>query len=430
VKLFTRYSRINAGVTVTIFLITSIVLYFLIRQVLIIQLDQNFVRIRNRMQQYVDQHQDLPGPQLLDDLKVYYSLPGRQSPGPEHFESTHFYDSTLGKDHRFRKYFFPLRVNEDWYQVTLVKPLEGTHHVANVIVLTTIAVILVIILTSFLVNRVVLRKLWAPFYQAMTVMRGFKLGDKSAPDFPETNIEEFRVMNKNLRDATGKAAEDYRLLKEFTENASHEIQTPLAIIRSKLDLVIQDDSLSESQSEKLRSAYGAIRKISRLNQSLLLITKIDNRQYDHTEEVNVKENVAEKLSQFQELWENSRLTVSGELEEASINANPELIDILLNNLFSNATRHNIPGGRIQVKLRPGSLAIVNSGAPVSLDRDRLFKRFYKETPNSERVGLGLSIMRQICETSGILIQYQFRENTHIFSLTWPGNPRNFDILAL
>lgn len=417
-KLFTKYSRINALVTVTIFLVTSFILYFLIRQVLIIQLDQNFERIRNRMLQYVDQHQALPGPQLLDDLKVYYSPRGKLAPEPEHFESTHFFDSTLGKDHRFRKYFFPLKVNQDWYQVTLVKPLEGTHHVANAIVLTTIAVVLVIILTSFLVNRLVLRKLWAPFYEAMALMRNFKLGDKSAPTFPETSIEEFSVMNKNLRDATGKAAEDYRVLKEFTENASHEIQTPLAIIRSKLDLVIQDDNLSESQSEKLKSAYGAIKKISRLNQSLLLITKIENNQFADTEVIQLKESVSEKLSQFHELWENSRLTVSGDLEEAAVEANPELVEILLNNLFSNATRHNTAGGSISVKLAPGCLTITNTGAPVSLDQDRLFKRFYKETPNTERVGLGLSIVYQICEASRIRIHYTFEEERHTFALQW------------
>ena len=414
-KLFTKYTRINSLITVTIFLITSFTYYFLIRHLLIVQLDQNFARIQNRMQVYVDQHQAVPGPQLLDDLKVYYSLTGKKDPGPEYYESTHFYDSTLGKDHRFRKYYFPIRIKQDWYQVTLVKPLEGTHHVANIVVLTTIGVIL---LASYLINRIVLKKLWEPFYNAMAIMRGFRLGEKSTLEFPETDIEEFSIMNRSLKDATGKATEDYRLLKEFTENASHEIQTPLAIIRSKLDLVIQDAGLSEHQSETLKSAYGAIKKISRLNQSLLLITKIENAQFAHTETMELKEKVSEKLSQFQELWDNSHLHVSGDLQETPIRANPELLDILLNNLLSNATRHNIPGGSIQLRLEPGAIHITNTGATLPLDQQRLFRRFYKETPNSDQVGLGLSIVHQICDVSAIRISYGFEEEKHTFSLFW------------
>jgi signal transduction histidine kinase len=418
VKLLTKYGRINALSTVGIFLIASVALYFLIFQVLVVQLDHNLLRIRNRMEAYVNQRKDLPGPQLLDDLKVYYTPTGGIIPPPEYFESTHFYDSTLGKDHRFRKFFFPLKVKDQWYQVTLVKPLEGPHHVANIIGLTSIAVILIIGLTSLLINRLVLRKLWAPFYHTMAALSGFNLGDKSALPLAPTDIEEFSLMNNRLREATGKAAEDYRLLKEFTENASHEIQTPLAIIRSKLDLVIQDESLSEEQSEKLRSAYGAIKKISRLNQSLLLITKIENRQYAQTQPLALHEKLAEKLTQFQELWDNSRLHVDARIDQAVLEANPELVDILLNNLLSNATRHNNAGGQISICLEQGRMDIGNTGTNAPLDKERLFQRFYKETPNTDRVGLGLSIVHQICEVTGMAIEYRCSNGQHRFALRW------------
>ena len=417
-KLFAKYNRINALVTVAIFLVTCTALYFLIFQVLVVQLDHNFIRIRNRLQAYVNEHQDLPGPQVLDDLRVYYAPTGDSIPGPDRFESTHFFDSTLGKDHRFRRYFFPLKVRQRWYQVTLVKPLEGPHHVAYVIMAMAVPVILIIIFALSLINRVVLRRLWAPFYDSLASLRSFHLDARQPPVFAESDIEEFSAMNRSLRDATGKAAEDYRALKEFTENASHEIQTPLAIIRSKLDLVIQDESLSENQSETLRSAYGAIKKISRLNQSLLLITKIENRQYHHTEHVAVDEKLTEKLTQFQELWDHRALSVRSSLAPARLQGNPELVDILLNNLLSNATRHNFPGGSLELNLAPGSLRVSNTGSPSPLDRGRLFRRFYKETPDNDRVGLGLSIVHQICEVTGIALAYDFLEGHHTFTLQW------------
>jgi signal transduction histidine kinase len=418
VKLFSRYSRINALFTVGIFAITCLGLYFVIFQVLVAQLDHNFLRIQHRMQAYVSAQQELPGPQVLDDLRVYYTAEKDSLFGGEHFESTHFYDSTLGKDHRFRKFFFPIKVKETWYQVTLIKPLEGPHHVASAILYVSIAVILLLVLASYLLNRLAIKRLLSPFYQTMDALRGFTIGSTQPLPLPQTDIEEFAFMNECLKSMTGKAAEDYRLLKEFTENASHEIQTPLAIIRSKLDLVIQDAHLSEAQSEKLRSAYAALKRISRLNQSLLLIAKIENRQYNRTETLSVHDKLTEKLIQFQELWENSHLQVQSSIEPANLQVNPELLDILLNNLLSNATRHNCPQGIIEVRLQPGKLEISNSGMPSPLNKDRLFRRFYKEIPNSEQVGLGLSIIHQICEVTGIALAYRFKEDQHIFALNW------------
>lgn len=417
-KLFTRYNRINSLVTLAIFLVTSFTYYFLIRQVLIMELDQNLVRIRNRMQAYVDKQGMLPGPQLLDDLKVYYSAGAATSPGAERYESTHFYDSTLKKVHRFRKLFFPLQVQGTWYQVTLVKPLEGTRHVTDIVVFTTIAVTLSIILCSLLINRVVLRRLWAPFYRSLEALGAFQLGERLSPVFEDTSIDEFSMMNRRLKEATGKAAEDYRILKEFTENASHEIQTPLAILRSKLDLVIQDEGLSDRQGESLRSAYGALKKMSRLNQSLLLITKIENDQYNRTADIALHETLGEKLLQFQELWENSGLRIAASVSAAHIHASPELMDILLDNLLSNATRYNLPGGSMAVTLSQGLLEVTNTGTPSPLDRDRLFQRFYKETPDSDRVGLGLSIIKQICVATGIAVAYDYADGRHVFRLTW------------
>ncbi|TDW99423.1 sensor histidine kinase [Dinghuibacter silviterrae] len=417
-KLFTRYNRINALVTLALFLVTCVAMYFLIFQVLVVQLDHNFIRIRNRMQTYVNQHQELPSQQVLDDLSVYYTPTGDSIPGPERFEATHFFDSTLGKDHRFRKYFFPIRVRQSWYQVTLIKPLEGPHHVAYALMGIAVPVILVIILTFSVINRMVLRRLWAPFYKSLEILGRFQLGERNPPVFPETPIEEFSTMNKKLREATGKAADDYKALKEFTENASHEIQTPLAIIRSKLDLVIQDEALSDRQGESLRSAYGAVKKISRLNKSLLLITKIENNQYNRKEDIALDEKLREKLIQFQELWDNSGLTVNASIAPTSIHASPELIDILFDNLLSNATRHNRPGGSLSLVLAQGRLEVSNTGASVRLDRERLFRRFYKESNDSDHVGLGLSIIQQICVATGVAIAYAYADPYHSFILSW------------
>jgi signal transduction histidine kinase len=249
-------------------------------------------------------------------------------------------------------------------------------------------------------------------------MRGFKLGKVKEVELPHTTIEEFAFLGGNLKETIQKAEEEYQSLKEFTENASHELQTPLAIIRSKLDLYIQRDDLSEAQSEELKEIYFAVKRLSRLSSSLLLLTKIENQQFDQVSAINLRQKIEEKVQQFQELWKNNELRLYYQLEDTTINANGDLIDILLNNLLSNASRHNLKGGIIEIHLKADQLTVSNTGSLKALDSKRIFRRFYKEKAHGEHNGLGLSIIKQICEQSHISIVYFYKDGKHGFQLEW------------
>jgi signal transduction histidine kinase len=263
-----------------------------------------------------------------------------------------------------------------------------------------------------------LRRLWQPFYATIAAMRSFKLGRVRDVKLPATNISEFIFLNENLKDTIQKAEEEYLALKEFTENASHELQTPLAVIRSKLDLLIQKKDLSEAQSEELREIYLSVRKMSQLSRSLLLMTKIGNQQFSQVSDINLKERIEDKTRQFQELWNNSRIHLRCHLEEAYMKANEDLVDILLNNLLSNASRHNIKGGSVDIHLQDRQLSVANTGMLKALDPNKVFQRFYKEQAHSQHNGLGLSIIKQICEQSHIHIGYSYENGNHVFRLVW------------
>ena len=322
------------------------------------------------------------------------------------------------KQHLFRNLIFQVSINRQLYKVTVSSPLEGISHLTTVILLITISTIFFIILFSVFVNRYILSKLWLPFYDALAILRNFRIDNPQPLSFPATKTDEFNFMIDNLKAATTKEAETYQSLKEFTENASHEIQTPLAIIRSKLDILIQKEGLSSNESETSRSVYSAIDKLSKLSQSLLLITKIENKKFENKKSINLTDKLLEKMEQFQELWQINNIEIFNGLEKAEIVANEYLIDILLNNLLSNATRHNAKKGEINIALQQGILSVENPGAATPLDEQRIFKRFYKDAPHSNNNGLGLSIIKQICEASGISIDYQFLANRHTFTLTW------------
>jgi signal transduction histidine kinase len=164
--------------------------------------------------------------------------------------------------------------------------------------------------------------------------------------------------------------------------------------------------------------YDPIRKLSRLNQSLLLLMKIENKQFLKTEVIDLRKRVEEKIEQFAELWQNEEIDLSASLEDCQIAANSELIDILLNNLFSNATRHNYHRGLIQVDLTGNILTVRNSGIDHLLDTERVFRRFFKDRPETASNGLGLAIIKEIALANGFHIQYGFEKGLHVFTISF------------
>lgn len=415
-KLFTKYNRISMAAMAALFLIVGIVYDVLLSKVLVHEVDEALGKYEKQVHQYVSKNDSLPVFKNFEEVQVEYHVSGKYR--EKEISQVFIYNHDDRKSETFRQIVFSQRVNGVWYEVTVAKPLEGTKLLTRTLVYSTLIILLVMISISLLLNRLILKKLWSPFYASMNEMKGFKLGSQQEHLLPETDIEEFSMMNTILSQAIRGAKDEYRILKEFTENASHEIQTPLAIIRSKLDLVIQDEDLSAAQSDSLKSAFAALSRLSKLNQSLLLLAKIENQQFSVVEQIDLKDKLEEKLRQFNEFWEGNQIKVTSQLSPAYIIANPELIDILLNNLLSNAARHNTEGGHISINLSAGKLEIANTAKHDGLDTKRLFGRFYKESQYSKSNGLGLSIVKQICDQSGLNITYNFTDQQHVFTFTW------------
>jgi signal transduction histidine kinase len=416
-KLLTKYSLVNLLVMVVIFIISSTVLYVLSQTILINEGDGDLAGIEGKIDAYIKQNNELPHGFTLDEEQLSFTPAGQHKP-ERSSQLVQMYSEREKKMHNFRKHVFPLWFNNTWYTVTVAKPIEGMHHLSRALINTSIITVLATIIISIVLNGFLLRRRWRPFYASLDIMRNFKLGRTERLSFPKTNIEEFSFMNESLLMATEKAEQDYLLLKEFTENASHEMQTPLSVIRSKLDMLIQDKGLSEKQSEMARAAYASIKRLARLNQSLLLLAKIENHQFNNMQEMNMKEMAEEKLAQFQELWQSYNITVARSLHNSLIKINPDLLDILLNNLFSNSVNHNIANGYVGVELGQGFFCIRNSGIDMPLNEKLLFSRFYKAATNGNSNGLGLSIIKQICKVSVITASYQYANNMHSFSLQW------------
>lgn len=411
-KLFAKYSRINVVATVIIFLIACIAFYFTLHYVLMSQIDQDLKIEQREIETFVREHNRLPENISVKDQLIRYQ------PMQENITSrftTHFIKESGDDDgEKFRQLAFSTKVGTQWYQATVSKSLEATENLSRSILIIAFITILVILLVTFLINRIVLKRIWKPFYQSLDTVKDFKVGETAPLQLSPSAIDEFQLMNQTLEKITRQAKVDYLSLKTFSENASHEIQTPLAVIRSKLDLIVQDESLTQKQSEALQAAYNSLQKLTRLNQSLLLLAKIENNQFETIQSVDLKSMLQEKVADFNELWQTENILLHADLLPAVVRMNKDLAEILINNVLSNATRHNYNRGEISIILTKDFLEVANTSKQPMLIETMLYRRFLKSIHRSDSNGLGLSIIKQICDTSEFSIQYSFDENKHRF----------------
>lgn len=417
-KLAARYQRTNLLVTIIIFLVAGAAFYLLLHRVLLFQVDEDLEIEQHEIQTYVSRFKSLPENVVpVEDQVVRYEK--TSSPIVRPIQRTVvLWDEVEKERGDFRQLIFTVNVGAQCYKISVSKSLEGTEGLTHQIGLIASGIIALMLLISFLVNHIVLRHLWKPFYVTIEKLRFFKIGDKEGLRLPGTTIEEFALLNNTLEATTGKAAQDYQLLKEFTENASHELQTPLAILRSKLDLFIQDETLSENQSDIIQTAYHAIRRMTHLNQSLLMLAKIEAGQYGEQKTVDMKMLLEEKLSSFETFIQEKEIVVETAIQPAKLLINRALAEILLNNLLSNAINHNQIKGKIKIELNTGNLTVCNTSIIGELAPEKLFNRFYKTTPDVTRTGLGLAIAKQVCTESGCIITYSFCDNMHCFTIGW------------
>ena len=396
-------------------MLASIAFYMLLRFILIDQVDNDLKIEEHEIEMYVKKFDRLPEAMPVKDQKIYYRTANEQTK-KRTFSNIIVKDAYENEKERFRQLRFFIAVKEQWYQVFVEKSLEETEDISRSIIIISLATIIAMLAAGFIINRLLLRKLWQPFYTSLSLMKEFRLGQTQHIPFKETNIDEFTALNKTLEQSIKSAEREYQHLKEFTENASHELQTPLAVIRSKMDVLIQDEKLSESQSYLVQSAYEAVQKLARLNQSMLLLNKIENRQFSETSIIDFKQLIEQKLIYFKELLGVKNITVAAKLGKIMKRMNISLAEILLNNLFSNAIRYTQDGGKINIMLSESSMIFSNTAENDSLDKTKLFNRFYKGEQSSDNHGLGLSIVKQICLVSGFSIEYKFISGQHNFEI--------------
>ncbi|HEX6431873.1 MAG TPA: HAMP domain-containing sensor histidine kinase, partial [Niastella sp.] len=295
---------------------------------------------------------------------------------------------------------------------------EDRFLIIGAVTLLTMAFFALLLGGFILLNRRISGRLWQPFYKSLAKIKDFDLNQNSTIDFDQSDIAEFAELNQSLHKLiTGNMAA-FNQQKEFADNASHELQTPLAIIQSKLELLLQSQSLTTEQYNIIEDALKALARVSRVNKNLLLLTKIENSQFMEKEMINISELLTTMIPSFITISAGKQIELITQIQPGiEVEGNPILVEILLNNLIINAIRHSAAGSNILLDLSTNSLIISNPGMQ-PLQSAQLFKRFATASSQQPGTGLGLSLVKQICNRYNWNIRYAFNDNLHIFSLNF------------
>ncbi len=261
--------------------------------------------------------------------------------------------------------------------------------------------------TILLLNNFLLKHIWKPFYRLLKQLKMFRL-EKPSINLPPTGIEEFRLLNNAVQGMLQSNIASYNSQKQLIENVSHELQTPLAISINKLEALADSGNLAEEQSRLLASALDNLDRLTRLNRSLLLLSRIENRQFAETENVSMNGLVKKLAADFEDQFHFRDVVFTMREEgEVSVQMNADLAAILVTNLLKNALVHNRLGGTVEVLLQQNLLQVANTGSETPLAEEVVFTRFYKQATGGSSTGLGLSIVKAIAGLCGYSIAYHF-----------------------
>jgi signal transduction histidine kinase len=318
-----------------------------------------------------------------------------------------------------RQIAFCVKTADGYYQIKIRKALYESEDLIEALLAAFAGLMVLLVAMLFFANYRLSRSIWKPFYQTLDLLQTFKITQKESIIFEKSDISEFQTLQKNLFSLTEQVRREYQSLKSFTENASHEFQTQLAVIGSNLELLLQDNNLTESQMQQIGSLIESLGKLSKLNQTLLLLTKIENRQFEAARNLNLSEAIFEKLNLLDVWIQHKNLVVENHISpNISIQINEYLLDVLLNNLLGNAIKYNLIGGELDIELKERNLIIKNTGNPLIMPTEQLFERFQKDSSTSDSLGLGLALVKQICDTYGFRINYIYENGWHILSVVF------------
>ncbi|MDX5437558.1 MAG: HAMP domain-containing histidine kinase [Pontibacter sp.] len=395
-----------------ILLVASVTLMLVLRQLVDDEMDEEL-----RLQYDMIAEQLAHGDTHTVPMSKIEVVPASE-PSAEVFGDSVIYDRVqqLNEEYKYLRKIHP--INGQNYRITVMDAHVEWQEFYRVIFLVFMITAALLVIAGAVINYVAARTIWRPFFLNLNMLKKFSVSAPQPLKLRQSNVREFEELRAVLEEMTRKSWQEFTSLREFTENASHETQTPLAIIRSKLDRLSQFQ-VSEEMAEQIMHAKSGVERLSRMNKSLLLLARLDNNAYPEKQEVQLGQLLREQVSQMEELFGLRAISLHCDIREVCRPANKYLVEVLVSNLLSNALRYTPQSGEVTVKLGPEGMGFLNTGPQAELPQEQLFERFRKgRQSDSSSTGLGLAIVYEICRVHGWVVSYTYTQGTHSFTISF------------
>lgn len=395
--------------TVTLIVVTGSA-FFILNKILLHNTRQNLIEQATLIKKQIAERSELPNIYPIIEVKK----DTQNSVTKPTFKKIVIKNAREDEFEEFLEYSSRIEVKNNFYSIKLRESTFESEDLVSILTGALSILLLSVLIIAFFVSKKINKTVWKDFEKNLQEIEQFSFTANKPLQLLKSDIEEFDRLNKVVNNLTEKLETDYLSLKEFSENASHEIQTPLSIVLLNLEEVLQQD-LNEETFKKVLTSIHALKRLSNLNQSLILLTKIENKQFIADKSISFNELIVRKTEEFASLFETKNIKLKLELtDNFVVKINEQLSEILINNLLSNAFRHNLNNGEIHIVLTENEFKICNFGDQNSLTDDTIFKRFTKG--NSKSYGLGLAIVKNICETNQLEIHY-IKSDIHCFVIS-------------
>lgn len=411
IGLLRKTSKTFLSIGIVLMLFSTVALYFYVRNLLQSEIEEELRSTEARIESSIS------GNNPIYQLPPMVEVTEVSNLGVEHLKDTLIYDPSQDEIEDFRELTTYSKINNHNYRITVRTLIVESEDILIAVIISYLIVILSVFVFLFYFNKSRTQKLWNPFFKNLEQMKLFSLTSESPISLMDSDILEFSELNTEISTLTEKVRSDYKNLKQFTEDVSHELQTPLAIIQAKVDTIINGEDLNDVQFEQLSSIQNDIQRLKQLNKKLGLISKIENDQFTNISPCNLNHILNNRIENLSELYPSEILFESN--EDVVLLMDAHLAEVLCDNLLSNAIKYSLPNTPIVVNLEKESLSVKNEGKRAILKPDQLFQRFYKESDEVKSTGLGLAIVKKICDLYGFQPSYRYTNNEHHFTISFP-----------
>lgn len=301
------------------------------------------------------------------------------------------------------------------YIVQIKSSMIEQEDLIQTILIIQLSLFALLLLGAVCINYLINKKVWQPFYNSLAFLKNFELENPIPEPNENGKIEEFKQLNYSVHQLAVSVRNAYLTQKEFTENASHELQTPLSVLKLKLELLLQDQQLSAEQSKLIDDMYQVIARMEGLNKNLLLLSRIENKQFDFDESFVINTALLETMDELQFMADAKiqHIELNSQVKLLSLKGNKQLFKTMIKNLLRNAIQNSKKNASITITVHKEGILIQNPGTPLSIDKDKLFTRFSK-SENVSGNGLGLAIAKSIATLHRIDLFYFYKDGNHYF----------------